>query len=78
MFGGKWQLAIFYSPTGELVRSIKYHSQSQAIRCGGLAMKWLNPDRFHWQVLPEEKHIPDEYVGIPTVSAGDQHARPSE
>lgn len=59
------QLAIFYSPTGEVVRLISYGTPRTAALNGRRAMKWLNPDRFHWSVLEGHQKLPEEFVGIP-------------
>lgn len=45
------QLAIIYSPTGEIVRLIDYGSRTTASRESRRAMNWLNPDRFHTVIL---------------------------
>jgi len=60
-----YQLAIFYSPTGEVVRLIGYSSRGHALKCAERAMKWLNPDRFHWSILEGAQRLPVEFVGIP-------------
>ena len=60
-----FQLALFYSPTGEVVRLIAYNSRGHARRCADLAMKWLNPDRFHWSILEGAHRLPIEFVGVP-------------
>lgn len=61
------QLALFYSPTGEVVRLISYHSKGHARRCADLAMKWLNPDRFHWTILEGAQRLPNDFIGVPSV-----------
>lgn len=60
-----YQLAIFYSPSGEVVRLISYGSRAIARNNGERAMKWLNPDRFHFTVLEGHQRLPAEFVGVP-------------
>lgn len=62
----QFQLAIFYTPTGEVVRLISYSSRITARNNGRLAMKWLNPDRFHFVVLEGKQALPSDFIGVPS------------